>query len=123
MTSASLHLLPCEIVHNGEAPVAEYFVQETINEGQVTSLRTHFRGRELLGSKVKLPECTKGFCGTKTGDTIVLTKSFEEFTYWNREVNPSTRDPINNWILWPEIANAIHTTMPTEDELKDENAA
>mmetsp|Transcript_9255 Transcript_9255/g.11457 ORF Transcript_9255/g.11457 Transcript_9255/m.11457 type:complete len:90 (-) Transcript_9255:94-363(-) len=45
----------------------------------------------------------------KTADNIELTKSFQDFTVWNREVKPSQRDPVHKWMQWPELAAAIHT--------------
>lgn len=55
--SQELHLLPCEIDHNGPAKVSSYFVQIPSADpatGKPCSTAT-FRGRQLYGTKNQLP--------------------------------------------------------------------
>ena len=109
LPNAKMHVLPCKIEYDGEAPVDEYFVQETVDENII---RTSFRGRELFGSSVPLPSGYVGYIGQKTADNIELTKSFQDFTVWNREVKPSQRDPVHKWMQWPELAAAVCSLSP-----------
>lgn len=105
-STAKVQLLPCNIDYDGKARVEEYFIEEPV-EGQ-TYIRSHFRGRELLGSTISLPEGYKGIIGTKDSPTTIhVEKEFKEITSWNRETKPSTRDPINSWMQWTKISEAV----------------
>lgn len=104
LNDAVVHLLPCNIEYEGMAPVKEYFV---IEEENTDAKIAHFRGRELRGKTIKLPNDFIGYVGQKDGEKIKITKQFDELTYWNREVKPSDRDSVQSWFSWPEIADTV----------------
>ncbi|EMP39225.1 Ribonuclease H2 subunit C [Chelonia mydas] len=49
-----LHLLPCEVEHNGSAPVDRYFTPAIRQGSQEKSVS--FRGRSLKGQEVMVPQ-------------------------------------------------------------------
>ncbi|XP_047440320.1 ribonuclease H2 subunit C [Mugil cephalus] len=116
---APVHLLPCEIEHNGPAQVSQYF-DATIKDrkqGKTVS----FRGRELKGQELS---CPQGFTGlvlkeiNKPGSdqedrTVRVTSVFDKLTYWNLETAPNSDDTVVMAMDWPELAEAIHG--PVED--------
>lgn len=57
--SMQLHLLPCRIEHDGPAKVSTYFlVEESENRENATetALEVGFRGRQLKGREISLPD-------------------------------------------------------------------
>ena len=112
----SLHLLPCAIEYEGPAPVKDYFVSEPSSQNPAVQ-KLHFRGRELLGSQIELPEGFTGVIGTQSGNTIQLSHNFNTFTSWNREVTPSHRDPTSRWMQWTQIASAVSLPTPFPSHL------
>ncbi|XP_062855978.1 ribonuclease H2 subunit C [Trichomycterus rosablanca] len=116
---SSVHLLPCEIDHNGPAQVDSFFtptVKELKNEKTVS-----FRGRGLKGQEVQLPQGYKGLVLTEVQrplsdqeDRVVKVSSvFDQFTYWNLEILPTSDDKIVMAMAWSKLAEVIHA--PVED--------
>ncbi|XP_064432250.1 ribonuclease H2 subunit C isoform X2 [Mirounga angustirostris] len=56
---ATLHLLPCEVLANGPAPVERFFTP-AIRRGP-DGLEVSFRGRRLRGEEVVLPPGLEGY--------------------------------------------------------------
>ncbi|KAK1804494.1 hypothetical protein P4O66_020508 [Electrophorus voltai] len=108
-----LHLLPCEIEHDGSAEVSGFFtpaVKEHKGEKSVS-----FRGRGLRGQEVS---CPHGYTGVVLNelqrpssdeeDRIVKVSSvFHNFTYWNLETPPTSDDRIMMAMVWPKLADVI----------------
>eukprot|EP01083_Nonionella_stella_P091328 255352_1 len=89
-----LHLLPCEVQHNGPAKVDSYFKsqsagkqlnrggihgsfetvsdkkEESSNVAKQEVSRVMFRGHELLGGTVDLPSSTRGFVLKESGSCL-----------------------------------------------------
>ncbi|KAM4621598.1 ribonuclease H2 subunit C [Polymixia lowei] len=114
-----VHLMPCEIEHNGPAQVSQYLAATTKDRKHETTVS--FRGRGLRGQELS---CPQGYTGlvlkevNKTGSdqedrTVKVTSVFEKLTYWNLETPPNSDDTVVMAMAWPELAEAIHG--PVED--------
>ncbi|KAM3866786.1 ribonuclease H2 subunit C [Diretmus argenteus] len=114
-----VHLLPCEVEHNGSARVAQYFnaaVKERKHEKTVS-----FRGRGLRGQELSCPHGYTGLVlkevdkpGSDQEDrTVRVSSVFDKLTYWNLETPPNSDDAVVMAMGWPELAEAIHG--PVED--------
>uniref|UniRef100_A0A8C7H6S4 Ribonuclease H2, subunit C n=1 Tax=Oncorhynchus kisutch TaxID=8019 RepID=A0A8C7H6S4_ONCKI len=110
----SVHLLPCEIEHDGPAEVSQFFTA-TIKD-QKHEKTVSFRGRGLKGQEVS---CPQGYTGlvlrevNKSGSdqedrTVKVSSVFHKVTYWNLETSPNSDDGIVMAMAWPDLAEAIH---------------
>ncbi|XP_030594693.1 ribonuclease H2 subunit C [Archocentrus centrarchus] len=116
---APVHLMPCEIEHNGPAQVDQYFtatIKDCKKEKSVS-----FRGRGLKGQEISCPQGYTGLVlkeinkpGSDQEDrTVRVSSVFDKMTYWNLETPPTSDDTIVMAMEWPELAEAIHG--PVED--------
>ncbi|XP_068182271.1 ribonuclease H2 subunit C [Antennarius striatus] len=115
----SVHLMPCEIEHDGPAQVSQYFDATTKNSKQEKTVS--FRGRRLKGQELS---CPQGYTGLVVKEinkpssdqedrTVRLTSVFDKFTYWNLETPPNSDDTVVMAMDWPDLAEAIH--RPVQD--------
>ncbi|XP_061690813.1 ribonuclease H2 subunit C [Syngnathoides biaculeatus] len=109
-----LHLIPCEIEHNGPAQISQYFIA-TIKD-QKHEKTASFRGRGLKGQDLT---CPQGYTGLVLKDinkpgldqedrTLKVTSVFDKLTYWNLETPPNSDDAVVMAMDWPELAEVIH---------------
>ncbi|KAJ7371132.1 Ribonuclease H2 subunit C [Desmophyllum pertusum] len=121
--SNRVHLMACEIEHDGEAPVSSYF-DKTVREDGTSSgvqdgekaLSASFRGRDLKGCVVNLPAGYTGYVmkedkrpfTDEEDREMKATHKFSQFTYWNLETPPSNNDAITKAMQWINIASALH---------------
>ncbi|MGH0174239.1 UNVERIFIED_CONTAM: hypothetical protein FKN15_067253 [Acipenser sinensis] len=107
-----VHLLPCEIEHNGPASVGRYFspaVKETKSEMIVS-----FRGRGLKGQEVSVPQGYSGMVlkedhkpvSEDEDRSLRVRSTFSTLTCWNLETPPSSDDGVVMAMNWPVIAEA-----------------
>ncbi|XP_056145630.1 ribonuclease H2 subunit C [Lampris incognitus] len=117
--NASVHLMPCEIEHNGRAHISQYFtatVKDRKHEKTVS-----FRGRGLRGQQIDFPQGYTGLVLKETHKpasdqedrTVRVSSVFDKLTYWNLETPPNSDDAVVMAMGWPELAEAIHG--PIED--------
>ncbi|KAL9956770.1 hypothetical protein ACROYT_G038303 [Oculina patagonica] len=121
--SSRVHLMACEIDHDGEAPVSSYFDtsvrEEATNSGVQNgekALSASFRGRGLNGCVVNLPAGYTGYVMkeekrpfTDEEDRMMKpTHKFSQLTYWNLETPPSNNDAVVKAMQWINIASALH---------------
>ncbi|KAI4880161.1 hypothetical protein NFI96_031178 [Prochilodus magdalenae] len=120
-----IHLLPCEVEHDGPAQVSKFF---TPTVKQLKCERTvSFRGRGLKGQEVN---CPKGYTGlvlkevqrpssdqeasnTEKDRIVKVSSVFHNFTYWNLETPPTSDDCVVMAMAWPKLAEMIHA--PVDD--------
>ncbi|KAL4622961.1 ribonuclease H2 subunit C [Arapaima gigas] len=109
-----VHLLPCEIEHDGPAEVSRYFtpaVKHCKNEMSVS-----FRGRGLRGAETSCPHGYSGLvlkedhkpASDQEDRTVRISSVFHHFTYWNLETHPTSDDGVVMAMTWPALAQAIH---------------
>ncbi|KAM4554729.1 ribonuclease H2 subunit C [Odontesthes bonariensis] len=116
---APVHLMPCEIEHNGPAQVSQYFTATTKDHKQEKTVS--FRGRELKGQEISCPEGYTGLVlkeinkpsSDQEDRTVRVSSVFDKLTYWNLETPPNSDDTVVMAMGWPELADAIHG--PIED--------
>ncbi|CAB1451071.1 unnamed protein product [Pleuronectes platessa] len=117
--TAPVHLLPCEVEHDGPAQVAQYFAATTKDRKYEKTVS--FRGRGLKGQELS---CPQGYTGLVLKDinkpgsdqedrTVKVSSVFDKLTYWNMETSPNSDDTVVMAMDWPELAEAIHG--PVED--------
>ncbi|XP_038264259.1 ribonuclease H2 subunit C isoform X2 [Dermochelys coriacea] len=117
-----LHLLPCEVEHNGSAPVDRYFtpaIRQGLQEKSVS-----FRGRSLKGQEVMVPQGYVGLvlkedqrpCTEEEERTVRLKSTFGALTVWNLERAPSADDGLLLALSWPGIAEAIHAPVLKKEQ-------
>ncbi|XP_042705690.1 ribonuclease H2 subunit C [Chrysemys picta bellii] len=117
-----LHLLPCEVEHNGSAPVARYFTPAIRQGSQEKSVS--FRGRSLKGQEVIVPQGYVGLvlkedqrpCTEEEERTVRLKSTFGTLTVWNLERAPSADDGLLLALSWPGIAEAIHAPVSRKEQ-------
>uniref|UniRef100_A0A3P9LBJ8 Ribonuclease H2, subunit C n=1 Tax=Oryzias latipes TaxID=8090 RepID=A0A3P9LBJ8_ORYLA len=109
-----VHLLPCEIEHNGPAQVSQYFSATMKDHKGVKAVS--FRGRGLKGQEIC---CPAGYTGLVLKDTnkpgsdqedrtVRVSSVFDKLTYWNLDHPPTSDDTVVMAMDWPELAEAIH---------------
>ncbi|KPP77079.1 Ribonuclease H2 subunit C-like [Scleropages formosus] len=112
-----IHLLPCEIEHDGPAEVSRYFtptVKDHKNEMSVS-----FRGRGLKGAEINCPQGYTGLvlkednkaASDQEDRTVRISSVFHRFTYWNLETKPNSDDGVVMAMTWPALAEAIHGSV------------
>ncbi|CAH3153006.1 unnamed protein product [Porites evermanni] len=134
--SSRIHLMACEIEHDGEAQVASYFDtsvrEEEANSGvqnSVKALSASFRGRGLRGCVLNLPVGYMGYVMkeekrpfTEEEDRVMkATHKFSQFTYWNLETPPSNNDAVVKAMQWINIASALHRSDADNEYATPEN--
>ncbi|PIK61513.1 putative ribonuclease H2 subunit C-like isoform X2 [Apostichopus japonicus] len=121
-SAASVHLLPCTILSNGPAKVDVFFTSNT-QEDEV-GLVSAFRGRELRGQTVFIPDGYKGIVlqelnrpFTEDQDRNVrISAKFNEFTYWNLQTPPSSQDKVTSALQWANLSSVIHAPVSDDDQ-------
>ncbi|OMO65792.1 Ribonuclease H2, subunit C [Corchorus olitorius] len=89
----------------------------------------HFRGRELQGTTISLPNGYSGFvlgknnsgkrkaCDASEGSSNVwqMKAKFDKLTYWNHDSAPSKDDAFLRSFHWFAVAEALHKPVTAED--------
>lgn len=106
-----IHLLPCNIHHDGPAPVQNYFQTTQVSKTQSSDkehLLANFRGRRIEGLPVQLPETTVG-CVVHTcqGDNQIEVHSiFNSLTVWEHDQPPS-EEVLGQSMEYFDMANIV----------------
>ncbi|XP_068922462.1 ribonuclease H2 subunit C isoform X2 [Petaurus breviceps papuanus] len=115
-----LHLLPCEIQHDGPAAVSRFF-SPAIRPGPSGPV-VSFRGRSLRGEEVMLPSGYVGLVlreedkGKGPEDrTVQAIGTFSSFTLWGLETPPGPDARMHGALSWPSLATAIHAPVAEDD--------
>jgi hypothetical protein len=100
-----INFMPFSINYNGPAPISKY-VKVSESNGKLTS---HFRGREIKGQAIALPDTLSGVLVSKPqpADTSVhILGSFREVKLWEHDLEPNTA-LVTDLFDWVEIAQAV----------------
>ncbi|XP_074656778.1 uncharacterized protein LOC141909978 isoform X2 [Tubulanus polymorphus] len=116
-----LQSIPCNIEMNGPANVGNYFddvIKELNssssshqNESEVIGV---FRGHPLRGQEISVPSEYKGLVITEPRPTLtdeedrqfIISKTFDKFTHWNWDTQPTNQDKIHKALEWANIAES-----------------
>ena len=106
-SDSTVHLLPCAIEYDGTAPVKSFFRVSTEADG---THRSHFRGRELRGKLVDLPDTVEGLCvGDSGGMRWRVEGHFSAMHVWEHDTLPDLA-PVKDCLAWFDLADAVHST-------------
>lgn len=149
------NLLPCRIHHNGPVEIAEPFWKPTKADGESTNRRfiiaqsltfspdgkqtAFFRGRQLYGKSVKLPEGYRGVVVEKAAEradapnhvvteidddevrevkpqprSMVVKGEFDEMVVWGHETiaDASSDAHVRSMEEWLQVSSQIHSYEP-----------
>ncbi|KAJ7552670.1 hypothetical protein O6H91_06G063800 [Diphasiastrum complanatum] len=133
-----VHLLPCCIAHNGDAPVSDFFKPKPtdLNADGLEVKEAAFRGRKLLGCTLHIPPEYCGFVlekdpnnvnsvvshrgGSNGDEDIDLWRTralFHDITYWNHDITPSSADPLRRCHEWLNLSSSIHKSVSADEVL------
>ena len=106
-----VHLLPCQVKHNGDANVRDYFsrrIQKVKDED--TSKVSRFRGRKMKCSgKIELPEGVDGLVleYARNEDDWKVQNTFSSIYSWGHDAIPS-KNVMNHASDWFALSRALH---------------
>ncbi|XP_063700931.1 uncharacterized protein LOC134831198 [Culicoides brevitarsis] len=111
-----IHYIPAKIDGNGKAEVSKYFENYTEHLGSSEILSNAFRGFPLKGCDFKLPEGKVGVIfrdkdSLKSEDSdrsLKFAGTFNNFTYWNYDTNPSENDALRKTMTALSVMEAVH---------------
>lgn len=120
-SQSRVHLLPCTVKTNGPAKVDTFFTT-IIQEGEAGYTST-FRGRELRGRTLSVPDGFKGIILQEPNRPFIedhdrslrISGQFDEFTYWNLQTPPSEQDKIARALQWAKLSSVIHSPVSEEE--------
>ena len=100
-----INFMPFSISYNGSAPVAKY-MEVSHKDGKLVS---HFRGREIKGEAIPLPENLNGVLISKpqmSDSTVHILGSFDEVKLWEHDIAPNNKI-VTDIFDWVDIAQAV----------------
>ncbi|XP_059050262.1 ribonuclease H2 subunit C [Achroia grisella] len=111
----SVHFMPCKVEEDGPANVRKYF-EPYIKEDENGDLSATFRGRQLDGVKMALPDGYRAVVITEAKRPLTenadrrfqVAGGFTGMTHWNWDKKPSKNDNLVKALDWVDIAEAIH---------------
>lgn len=101
-----VNFMPFSITYNGPAPISKY-IQVTDNGGKLSS---HFRGREIKGESIALPNGLSGVLVSKPGladTTLHVLGTFNEVKLWEHDVAPNPA-LVKDLFDWSDIAQSVY---------------
>ena len=106
-TVSTVHLMPCTIEYDGNAPIKSFF---HVNKDADGTLRSHFRGRELRGKMLSLPSgSVEGLCiGDAGNQQWKVEGEFSSIHVWEHDTLPDMA-PLNDCVGWFALADAVHS--------------
>ena len=114
---SSVHLLPCSIAYDGNAPVSDFFRVKKSDDAKAAD-RAAFRGRALQGREVVLPPQVQGLVLGKMeggGGHVGVDGAFSKLTMWEHDVQPDT-GVLQDCLHWFEVADAVHAiALPSSE--------
>ena len=89
-------------------------------------LEASFHGRRLVGKTVELPEGVTGVVlrqqvggarGANSVSNFAATENvFDEFVYWNHDIQPTDQDHVPKSFQWFQVAKALHAPLEENEE-------
>lgn len=118
VTETQPNLLPCNIRHNGPAPISSrHWPVSSSNDGSRTA---YFRGRKLAGKEVKLPAHYQGLILQPTDEIIHLSPESvvqqEEQGEDNETVPQLTAKVLEQTGVFESMTIWAHESLPSEDD-------
>lgn len=101
-----VNFMPFSINYSGPAPISK-FMQVSDCDGKLSS---HFRGREIKGEVIVLPDTLCGVLVSKpraSDNAVHILGSFKEVKLWEHDVAPN-RAMISDMFDWADIAQSAN---------------
>lgn len=122
-SSDHLHFIPARINKDSAADVENYFdkfIEQSAEGSEI--LHNALRGRFLVGQKMDVPAGYQGMVYVErkrplnddTERVFQPKNSFNNFTYWNYDKNPSRNDAFTQALQWLEISEVLHAPEKTD---------
>ncbi|KAK2948177.1 putative ribonuclease H2 subunit C [Blattamonas nauphoetae] len=123
-----LHILPCKIGYTGPCDASNFFY---VTQDSDESYHTYFRGRELNGAAVDVPEgYQSSIFATKPNNTVRPTTwsplpkqdandSDMKIVAWNHDEGFPPGSQLKNALHWTEVSKILHDIEESEDEWQD----
>lgn len=116
-----LHFIPAKVNKDSAADVEKYFDQFTDKSSTGDVLNNSLRGRPIVGAKMNVPDGWQGVVYVERkrplnddADRVFQQKAtFDSFTYWNYDKNPSRNDAFAQALQWLEISDVLHAPEET----------
>ena len=94
------------IGHNGQIPISSYF---QVNNSDKNKQVAYFRGRELIGRAIDVPQSYVGVVVRRDANRFVSADVFKEITIWEHDVPPdSAHNKLNDLLDFGKIADVLH---------------
>ncbi|KAI5667688.1 hypothetical protein M9H77_17541 [Catharanthus roseus] len=127
--SGKVHQLPCCIKYKGPTSVSHYFRPKPtgVEIDGLSVEEAYFRGRNLQGTTIPLPQGYSGFVlGKRNADKSAevskedpncweTNAKFDNMTIWNHDIHPSHDDAFIRAFHWFSVAKALHQTVSIQD--------
>jgi len=138
----SIHLLPCNIKYSGPANVSSYFCPQKSDLGSLDQeewFDARFRGRQLTGSSIALPDTATGIVfqlnqkpiqrktsvpsssekstspSSLSSESVVelqASQKFDHIMIWNKDLNQVDENNLKLMLTeWPSLAKAVHDPL------------
>ena len=96
-----IQYIPCRVDHNGPAEINEYFGTD--------NKKSTLRGRQLVGTEMKINDGYSCVVLDKRGDVYEATSCNQSLLVWAHDNLPSTSNTdLLNCSAWIQLAQEIH---------------
>ncbi|GAB5371271.1 hypothetical protein AAMO2058_001564900 [Amorphochlora amoebiformis] len=130
-----IHRLPCTIHHRGPGAISNFFQPQKLGEAKGAEgdeYKANFRGLELKGRTVSIPEGSKGLVLETQGDCLSAVEAmkkplkvvgrFNKFLTWDFALSVAGQEQFHAGMNdWSAIAKLIHDPLPLPDKENDPN--
>ncbi|EPS68283.1 hypothetical protein M569_06488, partial [Genlisea aurea] len=120
--TGKVHRLPCCIKYNGPTAVSHYFKPKPagVEVDGLAVEEAYFRGRNLFGTTIDLPQGYSGFILVKdsderTSDHWETSATFRNLSVWSHDARPTKDDAIIRAFHWFAVAETLHQPVSAED--------
>lgn len=116
LSTESLHYIPVKVNKDSAANVEKYFDQFIDKNPESDVFTNALRGHPVIGAKMELPKNWQGVVyqerkrplSEDADRTFHKKGTFDSFTYWNYDKNPSRNDAFAQALQWLEISDVLH---------------
>jgi hypothetical protein len=107
--AVEINIMPFKLAYDGPAPIQQYMKYEKQPNG---TIRSHFRGREIIGKTMALPDHLNGLVVSKPKSTgpVETTSAFQNITLWEHDLEPDM-STVQNLLDWFDVANSVSLFM------------
>jgi hypothetical protein len=103
--TVDINIMPFQLTYDGPAPIQQYMKYEKQSNG---TIKSHFRGREIIGKTITLPDHLNGLVVSKSKVTgpVETTAAFQNITIWEHDLEPDI-STVKNLLDWFDVAKSV----------------